>query len=178
MTGIRDQLREQTVDTVLGTLRVQVGGTGAPIMFWPSLLMTGDMWHGVANDLVTHSQVVLVDPPGHGGSQPLTGMFTFGECARSVGDILDALGHDRAHFVGNSCVGETATVRPGSGGSLNGLRVGAGEPCSLDGVYCGPSPPALCQCWRVAHVAQLAQRHAPRLVAAEGISRLNGPASC
>jgi 3-oxoadipate enol-lactonase len=102
MTGIGDQLREQTVDTVLGTLRVQVGGTGAPIVFWPSLLMTGDMWHGVADDLVARSQVVLVDPPGHGGSQPLTGMFTFGDCARCVIDILDGLGVDRAHFVGNS----------------------------------------------------------------------------
>src|SRR5271169_3389854 len=102
MTGIGDQLREQTVDTVLGRVRVQVGGTGAPIMFWPSLLMTGNMWHGVADGLVARSQVVLVDPPGHGGSQPLTDMFTFGDCARCVVDILDGLGIDRAHFVGNS----------------------------------------------------------------------------
>jgi 3-oxoadipate enol-lactonase len=102
MTGIGDQLRVQTVDTVLGTVRVQVGGTGEPIVFWPSLLMTGDMWHGVADSLVARSQVVLVDPPGHGGSQPLTEMFTFGDCARCVVDVLDGLGLDRAHFVGNS----------------------------------------------------------------------------
>ncbi|MBV8182940.1 MAG: alpha/beta fold hydrolase [Mycobacterium sp.] len=102
MTGIGDQLREQTVDTVLGTVRLQVGGSGAPIMFWPSLLMTGDMWHGVADDLVGRSQVILIDPPGHGGSQPLTDMFTFDDCARCVVDILDGLGIDRAHFVGNS----------------------------------------------------------------------------
>ena len=102
MTGISDQLRERTVDTVLGTVRVQVGGTGKAIVFWPSLLMTGDMWHGVADDLVARSQVVLVDPPGHGGSQPLTDMFTFGDCARCIVDILDGLGLDRAHFVGNS----------------------------------------------------------------------------
>jgi 3-oxoadipate enol-lactonase len=102
MTGIGDQLREQTVDTVLGRVRVKVGGTGAPILFWPSLLMTGDMWHGVADGLVARSQVVLIDPPGQGGSQPLTGMFGFGDCARCVVDILDGLGLDRAHFVGNS----------------------------------------------------------------------------
>jgi 3-oxoadipate enol-lactonase len=102
MTGIGDQLREQTVDTVLGRVRVQVGGTGAPILFWPSLLMTGDMWHGVADGLVGRSQVVLIDPPGQGGSQALTGMFSFGDCARCVVDILDGLGLDRAHFVGNS----------------------------------------------------------------------------
>lgn len=100
--GIGDRLREQTVDTVLGTVRVQVGGTGEPIMFWPSLLMTGDMWHGVADGLVDRAQVVLIDPPGQGGSQHLTGMFTFNDCARCVADILDGLGIDRAHFVGNS----------------------------------------------------------------------------
>jgi 3-oxoadipate enol-lactonase len=102
MTGIGDQLREQTVDTVLGTVRVQVGGTGEPIVFWPSLLMTGDMWHGVADHLAARSQVVLVDPPGQGGSQHLTQMFSFNDCARCIADILDGLGIDRAHFVGNS----------------------------------------------------------------------------
>jgi 3-oxoadipate enol-lactonase len=102
MTGIGDQLRQQTVNTVLGTVRVQVAGTGAPIVLWPSLLMTGDMWRGVAGHLIARSQVVLVDPPGHGGSQPLTDMFSFADCARCVVDILDGLGLDRAHFVGNS----------------------------------------------------------------------------
>jgi len=102
MTGISDQLRERMVETTLGTVRLQVGGSGEPIVFWPSLLMTGDMWHGVADGLVARSQVILVDPPGQGGSQPLTGMFTFGDCARCVVDILDGLGVDRAHFVGNS----------------------------------------------------------------------------
>jgi 3-oxoadipate enol-lactonase len=102
MTGIGDQLREQAVETALGTLRVQVGGVGSPIVFWPSLLMTGDMWHAVADDLVARWHVVLVDPPGQGGSQPLTDMFTFGDCARCVVDIVDGLGIDRAHFVGNS----------------------------------------------------------------------------
>jgi 3-oxoadipate enol-lactonase len=102
MTSIGDQLREQTVDTVLGRIRLQVGGSGSPIVFWPSLLMTGDMWHGVAGDLVARRRVVLVDPPGQGGSQPLTKLFSFDDCARCVVDILDGLGIDRAHFVGNS----------------------------------------------------------------------------
>jgi 3-oxoadipate enol-lactonase len=102
MTGSGGLFRERVVDTVLGAVRVRVGGTGAPIMFWPSLLMTGDMWNAVAGGLVTRSLVVLVDPPGHGGSQPLTGKFTFSECARCIADILDDLGIEQAHFVGNS----------------------------------------------------------------------------
>lgn len=102
MAGISDQLHERTVGTALGRIRLQVGGSGTPILFWPSLLMTGDMWHGVAAELIDGYQVVLIDPPGHGGSQALTRMFTFAECARCVVDILDGLGIDRAHFVGNS----------------------------------------------------------------------------
>lgn len=102
MTGIGDQLREHTVNTVLGRIRLQVGGSGSPIVLWPSLLMTGDMWRGVAADLIANHRVVLVDPPGQGGSQPVTNFFSFGDCARCVADILDGLGLDRAHFVGNS----------------------------------------------------------------------------
>jgi 3-oxoadipate enol-lactonase len=102
MTSIGDQLREQTVDTVLGRIRLQIGGSGSPIVFWPSLLMTGDMWHGVADSLIARRQVILVDPPGQGGSQSLTDFFSFDDCARCVVDILDSLGLDKVHFVGNS----------------------------------------------------------------------------
>jgi 3-oxoadipate enol-lactonase len=102
MTSIGEKLHEQTVDTVLGRIRLQVGGSGPPIVLWPSLLMTGDMWHGVAADLIANHRVVLVDPPGQGGSQPLTDFFSFDDCARCVADILDGLSLDKAHFVGNS----------------------------------------------------------------------------
>jgi 3-oxoadipate enol-lactonase len=64
--------------------------------------MTGDMWYGVAARLIARRQVVLVDPPGQGASQPLTELFSFDDCARCVVDILDGLGLDKAHFVGNS----------------------------------------------------------------------------
>ena len=71
-------------------------------MFWPSLLMTGDMWAAQAEHFGAQRQVILVDPPGHGGSQKLTAPFTFDECARCIVDILDGLGMERTHFVGNS----------------------------------------------------------------------------
>lgn len=88
--------------TVLGDIRVQVTGSGPAMIFWPSLLMSGDMWAGQAAHFADRHKVVLVDPPGHGGSSPLTSEFTFGECAQVVVDILDALQIDRAHLVGNS----------------------------------------------------------------------------
>jgi 3-oxoadipate enol-lactonase len=90
------------IDTVLGTVRVQVSGSGEAMMFWPSLLMTGDMWAAQAEHFGGDHQVILVDPPGFGESQKLTTTFTFEECARCIVDILDGLGLQRTHFVGNS----------------------------------------------------------------------------
>ncbi|MGU3501414.1 alpha/beta fold hydrolase [Mycobacterium sp. C31M] len=72
------------------------------MLFWPSLLMTGDMWAGQAAAFGERARVVLIDPPGHGGSEKLTAGFTFTDCAQCVVDVLDGLGVDRAHFVGNS----------------------------------------------------------------------------
>ena len=46
--------------------------------------------------------MILVDSPGHGRSEKLTRTFTFAECARTIVDILDGLGIDRSHLVGNS----------------------------------------------------------------------------
>ncbi|WP_332103839.1 alpha/beta fold hydrolase [Mycobacterium florentinum] len=91
------------VDTVLGKIHVRVSpGTGSAVLMWPSLLMTGDLWAGQAAHLGAEHRVVLIDPPGHGGSEPLKAMFSFTECARCVVDLMDGLGIDQAHFVGNS----------------------------------------------------------------------------
>jgi 3-oxoadipate enol-lactonase len=93
---------EQRVDTALGRIRIRTSGTGEAMMFWPSLLMTGDMWTAQAEHFGVTRHVILVDPPGHGGSEKLTKPFTFDDCARCVVDILDAVGVQRTHFVGNS----------------------------------------------------------------------------
>ena len=90
------------VDTVLGRLRVRTHGDGEAMTFWPSLLMTGDMWSAQARHFGVTRRVVLIDPPGHGGSEKLTATFTFDQCAQCIVEVLDALGIDRTHFVGNS----------------------------------------------------------------------------
>ena len=57
-------MSEQQVQTVLGSIRVQVSGSGPAMLFWPSLLMTGDMWLSQAAHFSENHQVILVDPPG------------------------------------------------------------------------------------------------------------------
>ncbi|ONI71605.1 alpha/beta hydrolase [Kribbella sp. ALI-6-A] len=95
-------MEDQYVETVLGRIRLRVGGDGPAIVFWPSLLMDGTLWNAQAEHFAGRFRVVLVDPPGHGGSSPLRRGFSFAECAQVVVQLLDALGIDRAHLVGNS----------------------------------------------------------------------------
>jgi 3-oxoadipate enol-lactonase len=114
-------MQEHRVDTALGRIHLRTRGSGETIMFWPSLLMTGRMWTAQADHFGTDRHVILVDPPGHGGSEKLTGTFTFAECVQCIVDILDVLGVQRTHFVGNSwggMIGATfAATRPDRIGS-------------------------------------------------------------
>jgi 3-oxoadipate enol-lactonase len=95
-------VQELRLPTKLGRLRVQVRGDGEAILFWPSLLMTGAMWGGQVDEFEPDYRVIVVDPPGHGGSEKLTAPFSFTDCADTVADILDGVGVERTHFVGNS----------------------------------------------------------------------------
>jgi 3-oxoadipate enol-lactonase len=92
----------QLIDTVLGSVGVRVRGSGEAMLFWPSLLMTGAMWQAQADYFADRRRVILVDPPGHGESQKLSAAFSFTDCAHCIADILDGVGVERAHFIGNS----------------------------------------------------------------------------
>lgn len=102
MDHVEPKLDRVTVDTTLGRISAQTAGDGEAILFWPSLLMSGDMWAAQAAHFAERYKVVLIDSPGHGQSHSLTTTFTFDECAHTIVDVLDGLGIDRAHFVGNS----------------------------------------------------------------------------
>jgi 3-oxoadipate enol-lactonase len=95
-------LRSIKVPTVLGELQLRVAGSGPAIVFWPSLMMDGTMWAAQAEHFAATRRVVLIDPPGQGGSSPLSRHFSFDECAQALAQILDALDIDKADYVGNS----------------------------------------------------------------------------
>ena len=87
---------------------------------WPSLLMDHSLWAAQVEHFATRFTTVAIDPPGHGRSSPLTRTFTFDECADTLRDILDALGVESAHILGNSwgaMIGGTFAARyPGRTG--------------------------------------------------------------
>ncbi|NEA37524.1 alpha/beta hydrolase [Streptomyces sp. SID13031] len=95
-------MEDRYVETVLGRIRLRVGGSGPAMLFWPSLLMDGTLWAAQSAYFVDRYQVIVVDPPGHGGSELLTRGFGFDECAQVIVQIIDALGVDRVHVIGNS----------------------------------------------------------------------------
>jgi 3-oxoadipate enol-lactonase len=95
-------MQDRYVDTVLGRIRLRVDGSGPAMLFWPSLLMDGTLWSAQAAHFADRFQVILVDPPGHGGSSPLDRPFTFEQCAQVVEQLLDDLQLDKVHVIGNS----------------------------------------------------------------------------
>ena len=95
-------LVDHDVPTVLGRIRVRTDGDGPAMVMWPSLLMTGDLWAAQAAHFTDRFTVLVVDPPGHGGSEPLDHGFTFEECATVIEQVLDHFGVPRAHVLGNS----------------------------------------------------------------------------
>ncbi|WP_078290071.1 alpha/beta fold hydrolase [Mycobacterium sp. D16R24] len=114
-------LHDRYIQSCLGGLHVRVGGQGPAILFWSSLLMTGSMWADQAEYFADRYTVIVVDPPGHGDSQALHRMFRFEDCARAVEQILDTLGIERTHVVGNSWGGMIG----GTFAALYPHRVGA-----------------------------------------------------
>jgi 3-oxoadipate enol-lactonase len=97
-----DDLQVQDIPTGLGRLRVRSIGHGQALVFWSSLLMDARMWMAQARYFSPRYRVILIDPPGHGDSEPLTRAFTFAECAHSIREVLDAMDIEQCHFVGNS----------------------------------------------------------------------------
>jgi pimeloyl-ACP methyl ester carboxylesterase len=106
--GNRD-LRLQTLDTPHGPIATAQAGSGPALLaihglggtkasFLPTLaLMSG-----------TH-RVIAVDLPGFGDSvKPLRAAYDARYFARVMTDVLDALGIDRAHLIGNSMGGRIA----------------------------------------------------------------------
>lgn len=95
-------MEARDVGTRLGRLHVRVSGSGPGMLMWPSLLMDGTLWDAQVAHFADRFTTVAVDPPGHGRSEPLTRGFTFDECAGAAVDVLDALGLERVHWLGNS----------------------------------------------------------------------------
>ena len=101
------------IRTPLGAIYVNVIGSGEPMVLWPSLLTDHTLWDRQVAAFRDRYTTIALDPPGHGRSDRLTRHFDFEACARCYVEVLEALGVERAHIVGNSwgaMVGATITA--------------------------------------------------------------------
>lgn len=90
------------IPTSLGRIQVRLSGRGPAMVCWPSLLMDGRLWQAQAAHFGGRYRMVLIDSPGHGGSEALRGHFTMDDCATVLREILDALALPDCVLLGNS----------------------------------------------------------------------------
>jgi pimeloyl-ACP methyl ester carboxylesterase len=83
-------------------------GSGPVVVLVHGITSTSATWERVMPALAKRFTVIAPDLLGHGGSAKPRGDYSLGAYASGVRDLLIALGHDRATFVGHSLGGGVA----------------------------------------------------------------------
>src|SRR4051812_7678272 len=83
-------------------------GSGPVIVLVHGITSTSETWERVMPALAKQFTVIAPDLLGHGGSAKPRGDYSLGAYASGVRDLLIALGHERATFVGHSLGGGVA----------------------------------------------------------------------
>ncbi len=109
MTG-PGRLRFHSVPTELGSLSVLEAGAGDPVLCLHGLGGTKASFLPTVGALApTGRRVIAFDFPGFGESdKPIGAPYDAGWLARSATGLLDALGLEQAHLIGNSMGGRVA----------------------------------------------------------------------
>src|SRR5690242_19160700 len=86
-------------------------GSGPVVVLVHGITSTSGTWSNVLPDLAERFTVIAPDLLGHGDSARPRGDYSLGAYASGVRDLLVALGHERATFVGHSLGGGIAMQR-------------------------------------------------------------------
>lgn len=102
-------LRFAKVDTAEGVISTMEAGEGPPVVLLHGLGATKASFLPTVGALARRHRAIAIDLPGFGDSdKPLSGAYDAAFFARAVVSLLDALGYERAHLVGNSMGGRVA----------------------------------------------------------------------
>ena len=97
------------VETRLGRLAVHARGSGErTIILWPSIFTDHRIFERLARTLSDRFRFLLIDGPGHGGSDGVKTEFTMEDCAVALRDIMDHNGLNSAVVGGTSWGGLVA----------------------------------------------------------------------
>lgn len=79
------------------------GAEHSPVLILSNSIGTSHrMWDGAAEELAKHFRVLRFDTRGHGASGVPAGDYSLDRMGRDVLELMDALGIQRAHFLGLS----------------------------------------------------------------------------
>jgi pimeloyl-ACP methyl ester carboxylesterase len=110
-SGMTDpgRLRFDSVSTAEGTISILSAGTGDPVLCVHGLGGTKASFLPTVAALADRNRVIALDLPGFGESdKPLSAPYDAAYFARSVFALMDSLGIERAHLIGNSMGGRVA----------------------------------------------------------------------
>jgi pimeloyl-ACP methyl ester carboxylesterase len=103
------RLRFEHVETLPGRISLLTAGTGEPVLLIHGLGATKGSFLPTIAALAESFRTIALDLPGFGDSyKPLTAPYHPPFFARAILDVLDALGLERAHLIGNSLGGRIA----------------------------------------------------------------------
>ncbi len=110
-------------------LEIHERGAGPALLMGHSLTFDSAMFDRLAGELEDRFRVICVDLAGHGGSGTPREVFTLEEAADGIAALLDALGIERAGWVGHSMGGmmglRLALQHPGRLGAIGLLNTSA-----------------------------------------------------
>ena len=86
----------------------RAGGSGPVLVLVHGITSTSETWSKVLPYLAERFTVIAPDLLGHGESAKPRGDYSLGAYASGIRDLLVALGHERATFVGHSLGGGVA----------------------------------------------------------------------
>jgi pimeloyl-ACP methyl ester carboxylesterase len=110
-SGMRgpEALRFERIATPTGELSIMTAGAGDPVILLHGLGATKGSFLPTVAALAGSFRTIAVDLPGFGDShKPLTGRYHAPFFAQAIVELMDALGLERAHVVGNSMGGRIA----------------------------------------------------------------------
>jgi pimeloyl-ACP methyl ester carboxylesterase len=107
--GGEDRLRFEMVRTRGPRISTIQAGSGEPVIAIHGLGATKGSFLPTVTELASHFRVIAADLPGFGDSaKPLRAPYDPAYFARSILTLMDALGLERAHLLGNSLGGRVA----------------------------------------------------------------------
>jgi len=102
----------------LPNLHQELNGKGQPLVVLHGLFGDADNFRSIALHLERYFQVIRLDLPGHGQSQPI-GEYSFASMADTVLDHLSSTGITDFHLIGHSLGGKVAMQMAGQADNAN-----------------------------------------------------------